>query len=350
MHKEVKESLNRIFEKEGIRDGMVKTVKAEKVAKRIWKPAVAGIGVVFIALFLIISPLTKESTDKTNGNPENAFEALNLFKLKGAYIGDNSAVSEIVTSVIGERGYEYIELQTKNEPYGLIVHTESGIIEQLQLKLALYVFVLVQNADYVQFVTNDQHEVVQKSELEKDYQIDFKSIQDEETLNSIYAGLTESNDYPVVFNTTQEHVYKILFNARARAIKQPGIIDIFNPQFEFDLDGEKYHLWINDQSAVLVKVSDSHSWYKLSSEDFTELQRMLSEEILVITGEIIEIEGNRLFVKETDAIQNNGQYDSAYVSVANGDVFSVGQHISVWSSFVNESVPVQTTASRTQKK
>ncbi|KGR91324.1 hypothetical protein CD30_06790 [Ureibacillus massiliensis 4400831 = CIP 108448 = CCUG 49529] len=350
MHKEVKESLNRIFEKEGIHDGMVRAKKAEKVTKRMWKPAVAGIGVVFIALFLLLSPLTKESIDSTNGNPENDYESLNLFKLKGTYIGDNSALSEIVSTVVGEQGYEYIELQTKNEPYGLIVHTTPATIEQLQLKLALYVFALVQNADYVQFEMNGQHEVIQKSDLEKEYQIDFKSIQDEETLNSIYAELTESNDYPVVFNTTQEHVYKILFNARARAIKQPGIIDIFNPQFEFDLDGEKYYLWINDQSAVLVKVSDSHSWYKLSNEDFAELQKMLSEEILVITGEIIEIKGNRLYVEETDAIQNNGQYDSAYVSVENGDVFSVGQPISVWSSFVNESAPVQTTASRTQKK
>lgn len=346
----MKESLNRIFEREGIYDGMERTEKIDKAKKRMWKPAAAGIGVIFIALFLLVSPLTKESIDSTNGNPENDYESLNLFKLKGTYIGDNSAVSEIVSTVIGEQGYEYIELQTKNEPYGLIVHTESGTIEQLQLKLALYVFVLVQNVDYVQFETNNQHEVLQKSDLEKEYKIDFKSIQDEETLNSIYAGLTESNGYPAVFNTTQEHVYKILFNARAKAIKQPGIIDIFNPQFEFDLDGEKYYLWVNAESAVLVKVSDSHSWYKLSNEDFAEIQSLLSEEILVITGEIIEIEGNRLYVKKTDAIQNNGQYDSAYVSVENGDVFSVGQHISVWSSFVKESDPVQTTASRTQKK
>lgn len=98
---------------------------------------------------------------------------VDIFELKGSYVGDNSAVGTIISQLPNGENLKDFELKTKEEPYGIILNYEEIEAEEIEKKYketaiynATFLFALVQNAEWIRF--NFEHQ---------DYQLTRENIQ-----------------------------------------------------------------------------------------------------------------------------------------------------------------------------
>lgn len=108
-------------------------------------------------------------------------EEQGVFQYKNAYVGDNSAVSNIVAELENSEQFMGLELYTVEEPYGIILQYE-GISEEQALTNASYLFALVQNVEWVQFTFGEDGYELTRQEIEALYGMDIRNIHDEEKL------------------------------------------------------------------------------------------------------------------------------------------------------------------------
>ena len=103
-------------------------------------------------------------------NDESKVNLTTVLKYKNSYVGDNSAVSNIVNNLPANIYNEGIELQTSSKPYEITIHykdfedisirleDDSVITSSFQYVMknnALIILSLVQNADIVNFDMDD---------------------------------------------------------------------------------------------------------------------------------------------------------------------------------------------------
>lgn len=112
-----------------------------------------------------------------------------LFHYKGSYVGDNSAVGNILHQLRGSEYVEGYELTTNTEPYGIIVKyisDNAGMSEKNVKKTVLYnatfLFALIHNVDWITFSFGDQQYKVEKQFLEEWYGKDLAEFNNEEEL------------------------------------------------------------------------------------------------------------------------------------------------------------------------
>ena len=86
-------------------------------------------------------------------------------------------------------------------------------------------------------------------------------------------GKVNSDDFYTVYE--DKETLDIFKNVITNAVKQEGIVDIAEPEFDVEViytDGNKqgYHLWLGEkgQKSTLMDVNDTHTIY-LISEDLT---------------------------------------------------------------------------------
>lgn len=95
-----------------------------------------------------------------------------IFQFKGSYVGDNSAVGNIVSQLPNSEYLKGFELKTKEEPYGIILNYK-GIDKTNYKETAIYnatmIFALVKNAKWVLFNFDDNKYKITKEELENWY-------------------------------------------------------------------------------------------------------------------------------------------------------------------------------------
>jgi hypothetical protein len=133
----------------------------------------------FTLLFLLV--LNACSSNDTSGN--------GLFQYRGSYIGDNSAVFNIITQLPHHEAFKQLSLQTKNEPYGMVLkyddikaNNKDEVIKETVITNATYLFALVQNADWVTFDFNGQTYKVSRTKLENWYGKELKVFTNQEDL------------------------------------------------------------------------------------------------------------------------------------------------------------------------
>lgn len=111
-----------------------------------------------------------------------------LFKFKGAYVGDASAVGNIASSLNGAGQYSGFELKTDEEPYGTILNYSEGGTEQQHKEIAVYnaayLFTLIQNADWITCNFAGEEYTVTKERMRDWYGEDFTAWQSEEEVES----------------------------------------------------------------------------------------------------------------------------------------------------------------------
>lgn len=114
---------------------------------------------IFISLFFMISCTNNISlkTDEINIS-NNDLER--ILKYKNSYVGDNSAVSNIVNILLGSQYINGIELQTSLIPYEIIVKCNKIENEDILKKNALVIFALISNVDIIKFNLNDNNVVI----------------------------------------------------------------------------------------------------------------------------------------------------------------------------------------------
>ncbi len=116
-----------------------------------------------------------------------------LYRYHNSYVGDNGAVGNITRQLPNPTGEQMsgLELQTTEEPYGIIVHYAQAKISdepesdyrELALFNATYVLALVHNADWVTFNFVDQTFTVTREKLQNLYQKDIRDFRNEEELS-----------------------------------------------------------------------------------------------------------------------------------------------------------------------
>ena len=112
-----------------------------------------------------------------------------LFQYKNAYVGDNSAVINIVNHSMQSERFEGLELKTKEMPYGIILNYDGSDSEKNDKRTviynATYLFALIQNAEWITFNFDHQEYKITKDALIEWYGEDFSTLQSEEELKTL---------------------------------------------------------------------------------------------------------------------------------------------------------------------
>lgn len=108
-----------------------------------------------------------------------------LNKYQDSYIGDNSAVGNIIANIYSGEYMDTFDLDTKELPYGVTINYKKDTYDVNYKNLesdALIMFKLINNIDYVEFKLSDQTYIFDKEYIENIY----KNIH-EIALNDIYS-------------------------------------------------------------------------------------------------------------------------------------------------------------------
>ena len=112
-----------------------------------------------------------------------------VFQYKNAYVGDNSAVINIVNHSMQSDNFRGLELKTKETPYGIILNYDGSESEKNDKKTviynATYLFALIQNAEWITFNFKHQEYKITKDALIEWYGEDFSTLQSEEELKTL---------------------------------------------------------------------------------------------------------------------------------------------------------------------
>ena len=112
-----------------------------------------------------------------------------LFQYKNAYVGDNSAVINIVNRSMQSDNFRGLELKTKETPYGIILNYDGSESEKNDKRTmiynATYLFALIQNAEWITFNFDHQEYKITKDALIEWYGEDFSTFQSKEELKTL---------------------------------------------------------------------------------------------------------------------------------------------------------------------
>lgn len=115
-----------------------------------------------------------------------------LLQYKDSYIGDNSAVVNIVRQLPESNHFDKVELHTNNKPYGMTlyynnINTDDGQQKHREIVVhnATWIFTLVSNADWITFHIDDQEYNISKEKLQNWYGLELRKVNSEDELNTL---------------------------------------------------------------------------------------------------------------------------------------------------------------------
>ncbi|MGP5061234.1 DUF4825 domain-containing protein [Psychrobacter celer] len=112
-----------------------------------------------------------------------------VFQYKNAYVGDNSAVINIVNNSMQSDNFRGLELKTKETPYGIILNYDGSESEKNDKRTviynATYLFALIQNVEWITFNFDYQEYKITKDTLIAWYGKDFSTLQSEGELKTL---------------------------------------------------------------------------------------------------------------------------------------------------------------------
>ncbi|MEK3764367.1 DUF4825 domain-containing protein [Solibacillus sp. FSL K6-4121] len=127
-----------------------------------------------------------------SGCSQNADSKLNIFQYKNSYVGDNSAVGNIVNQLAHSNELKQISLHTKEQPYGITLEynditakNANKEIKETVIANATYLFALIQNVDWVTFKFPATEFTVTKTEIQHWYNIQLDGFENEEDLKNL---------------------------------------------------------------------------------------------------------------------------------------------------------------------
>ena len=144
----------------------------------------------FLSLSLLVILIV--SGCNTNNEKED------IFKFKDSFVGDNSAIGNIVNQLQGAEHLKGFELETKEKPYGIILNYDWSESEQNYKKTAVFnatfLFALVQNAEWITFNFDTQEYKITKENLQNWYGVDFSELKNEDDLKALTQKHLENED------------------------------------------------------------------------------------------------------------------------------------------------------------
>ncbi|MBG9801541.1 DUF4825 domain-containing protein [Brevibacillus laterosporus] len=136
-----------------------------------------------------------------NGCSLKADSKTDLFQYKNSYVGDNSAVGNIVKQLTHNKELKQISLETKKEPYGITLEYKDIDAKKLDKELketvisnSTFLFALIKNVDWITFKYPDQEFSVRKDKLQDWYNNKLDGFENEEDLKKLIQGQLKSED------------------------------------------------------------------------------------------------------------------------------------------------------------
>ncbi|MES1047737.1 DUF4825 domain-containing protein [Heyndrickxia oleronia] len=112
-----------------------------------------------------------------------------IFQFKDSYVGDNSAVGNIVKQLQSGESLKGIELKTKEKPYGMILNynwiESEQIYKETVINNATYIFALVHNVEWIRFHFNDREYKITKEEIQTWYGKNLNEVKNEDDLRKL---------------------------------------------------------------------------------------------------------------------------------------------------------------------
>lgn len=196
MHKELKDSLEFIFKKEKLHEcQLTLNINRKTLKTKRWAPIFISFSVIVIACLVFLPLVMDNSLNVSEGSyqPETQTKKSEIFNYKGAYIGDHLSVAKIISYSLNDQTTNGIQLYTSDEPFGVrtfIAETMAPTKDyEVIFKTASYLFTLIRNIDFVEFEYEDKIFSLAKEDLEKAFNVNYYSFEDEEVLRSIISDL-----------------------------------------------------------------------------------------------------------------------------------------------------------------
>ncbi|WP_217269713.1 DUF4825 domain-containing protein [Neobacillus endophyticus] len=119
-----------------------------------------------------------------------------IFQYMGSYIGNNSAVGNIITQLPQSKAFKQVTLQTKKKPYGMVIEYGDGTgnIKNSVINNATYLIALVKNVEWISFDFPNEKYTLTRQEIQQWYGKDLSDIKNEKDLkNLIQTNLKDKN-------------------------------------------------------------------------------------------------------------------------------------------------------------
>jgi len=68
------------------------------------------------------------------------------------------------------------------------------------------------------------------------------------------------------------NIFEAAFN---NAKKEPGIVDMADPEYKVELGSEAYLLWISEEHGTIMNLNDTHTIYTLSKNSAKAVYELL---------------------------------------------------------------------------
>jgi hypothetical protein len=158
---------------------------------------------------LFLSLLLLNGCSSSNNNMRVGEDSTNkdIFEYKNSYIGDNSAVGNILHRLQSDDQLEQFSLETKEKPYGMVVQykgTVPSMSEEAKRETIIYnstfIFALVSNVERIKIAFDNQIYLITREKLQDWYgkplgqfsnEMDLRKLtqaylQDKSKLNSFF--------------------------------------------------------------------------------------------------------------------------------------------------------------------
>jgi hypothetical protein len=95
-----------------------------------------------------------------------------------------------------------------------------------------------------------------------------------ESLEKITIFPMESNSEVLVIEDTE--TIDMIQEAVDNAEKQPGIVDMADPEYKIEIGEEIYFLWVDEKSGTIMNTEDTHTIYSLSENSIKQVNELLN--------------------------------------------------------------------------
>lgn len=123
---------------------------------------------------------------------QSAESKTDLFQYKNSYVGDNSAVGNIVNELTYNNELNQISLETKKEPYGIILEYKDIDTNSIDKEMketvitnSTFLFALIKNVDWITFKFPDKEFSVTREKIQEWYNNKLDGFENEQDLKKL---------------------------------------------------------------------------------------------------------------------------------------------------------------------
>ncbi|PYF08331.1 hypothetical protein [Ureibacillus chungkukjangi] len=98
----------------------------------------------------------------------------------------------------------------------------------------------------------------------------------EETVSKLDIAIIPKENHGTINLELNKEEVVIFERAVKDSIKESGIVNMANPEFQFSIANESYFLWISDKAGTIMNTKDTHTIYTLSSSSIEGIYGFLN--------------------------------------------------------------------------